>query len=69
MKEKIERNSAIYTDRIVGKMTYKAIAQKYGISAARVGYIIERMKNKNNDSNSCDPGRPLTIDEAYLFYK
>lgn len=72
-EEKLERNKAIFNDRNNG-MTYKELSKKYGLSESRLNQIILNMKRKSEKNEwktyaSWDPGRPLTVDESYHFYK
>lgn len=41
-----DRNMQIYTDKVINKMSFKALSEKYGISATRIDMIIEDVKRK-----------------------
>lgn len=71
MKTKPERNKALYLDRVKNNMTFDELGKKYGISGSRAKVIFdrERWERSKSQGNSWDPGRPLTIDEAYYWYK
>ena len=69
-----ERNEDIFYDKTRYNMTYKEIADKYGISLSRVYQILKRAKEKKKKEmekvyRSWDPGRTLSIDEYHNYFK
>ena len=42
MDRKVKRNQEIYQDRIINKITWRKLIQKYGLSLTRLQFIIKR---------------------------